>query len=271
MPKPLRAIIVDDERLARVKVRRFIEEYGSVEIIAECANGVEALRVIGEQAADVIFLDVQMPEVDGFEMLRLLHSSHLLPESAPLVVFITAFDQYAISAFQENALDYIVKPFDYERFSAALQRVERTAAMAEDARRYHETTKEFIAHRQHAEPEQAYETRFAFKMRGKVVLVGAEEVDWIEAEGNYAVFHVGGGARLGGSARYLLRETLSILEKRLDPASFLRIHRSAIVRISFLASLEQHEDGSYHAIMRDGTRWGVGPTYREAVRRALSL
>lgn len=265
MPKPLRAIIVDDERLARAKIHRFLEDYGAVEIIAECANGMEALTVIGEQAADVIFLDVQMPEMGGFEVLRLLEVSQLLPETPPLVVFVTAFDHYAVAAFQENALDYIVKPFDYERFSVALRRVERTIAMAEDARRYHETTREFVAQRQRALQGQEYDKRFAFKMRGKITLIAAENVDWIEAEGNYAVFHV------GVEGRYLLRETLSALEARLNPASFLRIHRSAIVRIPFLASLEQHEDGSYHAIMRDGTRWGVGPTYREAVRRVLNL
>lgn len=264
MPRPLRAVIVDDERLARVKIRHFLEEYGGIEVVGECANGLEALTLLGEQATDVIFLDVQMPEVDGFEMLRLLHSSNLLPEPVPLVVFITAYDQYAIGAFQENALDYIVKPFDYERFSTALQRVERTVAMAEDARRYHETMREFISQRQRALQGQEYEDRFAFRVRGKITLVAAENIDWIEAEGNYAVFHV-------GAIRYLLRETLSALEARLNPASFLRIHRSAIVHIPFLASLEQHEDGSYQAILRDGTRWGVGPTYRDAVRRMLSL
>lgn len=265
MPKLLRAIIVDDERLARTKIRRFLEKYGGVEVLAECANGAEALNSLSAQSADVVFLDVQMPEMDGFEMLRLLHSSGIVSESSPLVVFITAFDQYAISAFQENALDYIVKPFDYERFSAALQRVERIAAMVEDARRYHETTLEFVEQQRRTLQGQEYDTRFAFKMRGKITLIAAENVDWIEAEGNYAVFHV------GAEGRYLLRETLSALEARLNPASFLRIHRSAIVHIPFLASLEQHEDGSYHAIMRDGTRWGIGPTYRDTVCRLLGL
>lgn len=265
MPKPLRAIIVDDERLARAKIRRFLEDYGAVEIIAECANGMEALTVIGEQALDVIFLDVQMPEMSGFEVLRLLGESHLLPKTPPLVVFVTAFDHYAVAAFQENALDYIVKPFDYERFSVALRRVEETISVAAAARHYHELTWRVVEEQSQKQVSNLrFEERFVFKSRGKISLVATPDIDWIEAEGNYAVFHV-------GKARYLLRETLSALETRLDPAMFLRIHRSAIVRVSFLNSLEQHEDGSYHAIMRDGTRWGVGPTYRDAVRRALSL
>lgn len=263
MSKPLRAIIVDDERLARAKIRHFLEEYGTVEIIAECANGMEALTVIGEQAADVVFLDVQMPGMNGFEVLRLLGASNLLPETLPLVVFVTAFDHYAIAAFQENALDYIVKPFDYERFSQALQRVERTVSMAEAAKKYHETTQQ-LATQAHQQGDIHYETRFAFKVRGKITLIAAEDVDWIEAEGNYAVFHV-------GAARYLLRETLSVLATRLNPALFLRIHRSVIVRIAFLASFRLHEDGSYEAILRDGTCRGVGPTYREGVRRVLQL
>jgi two-component system, LytTR family, response regulator len=255
---PFRAIIVDDERLARAKIRRFLEEIGNVEVVAECRNGTEVLEILPSLQVDVLFLDVQMPEISGMETLRLLSAFNIASEAMPLVVFITAFDHYAIEAFQEQALDYLVKPFDFERFAATVQRVRATLSVRESARLYRENTQAALP------PRALYDERFVFKTRGKIALVEVGTVDWIEAEGNYAVFHV-------GAARYLLRETLSVLETRLNPASFLRIHRSAIVQIPFLASLEQHADGAYHAIFRDGTRWGVGPTYRDAVRRVLNL
>lgn len=262
METTFRAVIVDDERLARAKVRRFLEEVEGVEIIAECTNGLEALETLTSQETDVVFLDVQMPEMNGLDVLRLYSSANAASELAvgyaPLVVFITAFNQHAIEAFQANAIDYLVKPFDFERFSSTVQRVRATLATREDARLYRERALAILP------PAPTYDERFIFKTRGKVAIVEAGAIDWIESEGNYAVFHV-------GAAQHLLRETLSTLETRLDPAIFLRIHRSAIAQISFLSSLEQHPDGSYHALFRDGTRWGVGPTYREAVRRVLNL
>jgi two-component system LytT family response regulator len=235
---------------------------GDVEIVAECKNGAEALEKLTTVKADVVFLDVQMPEISGFDVLRQYPAanaaSELVLEDAPLVIFITAYDHHAIEAFEANAIGYLVKPFDFERFSATVQRARRTLGTRKDARLYKEQTQVFLP------PAPAFEERFVFKTRGKVIIIEATTIDWIEAEGNYAVFHV-------GAARHLLRETLSVLEKRLNPASFIRIHRSAIVQIPFLTALEQHPDGSYHALLRDGTRWGVGPTYREGVRRVLGL
>jgi two-component system LytT family response regulator len=268
IPALLRAAIVDDERLARAKVRRFLEELGGFEVCAECANGVEALEILTSTSIDVLFLDVQMPEIHGFEVLQRLAELHRdeqtnddAPEM-PLVVFITAFDNYATAAFAENALDYLVKPFDMERFATTIERVRRTVAVEAAARRYKESVQNLAEQAMTA--HIAYDERFIFRTRGKITLIQTDNVDWIEQQGNYAVFHV-------GSAEYILRETLSSLESRLNPILFIRIHRSVIVRLSFLAQVELSPDGSYEAVFRDSTRSGVGPTYRDAVRKALNL
>ncbi len=279
----LRVAIVDDERLARTKIRRFLEQMSDVEIVAECSNGSEALELLSNDtiSINVMFLDIQMPELSGLQVVQEYfrhqgeeyetekklsantQESSPIGEKAPLFVFITAFEEYAIQAFKENALDYLVKPFDFERFALTMERVRKMYHLKSMAQLHHESLQGMILRHEELVASEVLE-RFVVRTRGKITLVDVLSVDWIESDGNYAILHVGG-------ATHLIRETLSSLENRLPPKEFIRIHRSVIVKISFLTTIELSPDGTYQAVLRDSTRSFVGPTFREAVRRVLGL
>lgn len=246
----IRTVIVDDEPLARRGIRAHLKEESDVEIIAECSDGREAVHVIEEQAPDLVFLDVQMPELDGFGVLEALNV-----EPLPSIIFVTAYDNYALRAFEVHALDYLLKPFDSERFSGAVER-----ARAQIERR----SLSDLSHRLQSliddlRTNQKYAERLVIKTAGRIFFLGVEEIDWIEAADNYVRLHV-------GSDKHLLRETMNSLESRLDPAQFLRIQRSTIINVRRIKELHPLFKGEYEIVLRDGTRLASGRGYRDRLQ-----
>jgi two-component system LytT family response regulator len=252
---PIRVLVVDDEPLAREKIQRMAKDDPDLRIVAECANGAEAIEAIQTLAPDLILLDVQMPEVGGFAVLEALSSNNI---PLPPVIFITAYDHYAVRAFEVNALDYLLKPFDRERFRAAIERAKKTIrreqAPALDER--------IVALLEQLQGQQKYHERLVVKTGGRVFFLNTDEVDWVEAEGNYVSIHT-------GKKTYLLRETISSLESQLDPKKFIRIHRSSIVNINRIKELQPWSHGEYHVILLDGTQLTLSRSYREKLQSAL--
>jgi two-component system LytT family response regulator len=238
----LRVLIADDEPLARGGVRARLAGHADVTLVGECADGPSALAALQAQPPDLLFLDVQMPGLSGLEVLEALP-----PERRPLTVLLTAYEQFALRAFELRALDYLLKPIDEERFADALDRARQALAL-----------------RRGETPARAsrYPTRFQVRLGHRVRLVHADQVDWIEAQGDYAGLHV--GERL-----HLLREPLQRLAGRLDPAQFVRIHRSAIVRLDRVAELQALSNRDHLLRLRDGTVLRASRTYVDALRAAL--
>ena len=249
----IRALVIDDEPLAREMIREMLSDDPEVEIIGECINGHEAVAAIRAHAPDLLFLDVQMPELGGFAVLEALEAEHI-----PFVIFVTAYDQYAVRAFEVHALDYLLKPFDRERFEAAWQRAkaqirrERTANL--DQR--------ILALLEEIKAAPKYLERLVIKTGGRVFFLETDDIYWIEAEGNYVRIH-------NGQKSYLLRETISGLEAQLDPKKFLRIHRSAIVKIDRIQELQPWFHGEYRVILHNGTQLTLSRNYRENLQEAL--
>lgn len=232
-------MLVDDEPLARSNLRVLLGKDAKIDLIGECGSGAEALVAIREKNPDLLFLDVQMPECDGFDVLELL-GSHL----PPAVVFVTAYDQFALRAFEAGALDYLLKPFDDARFRRALDRA-----------------KETFAHRKHA-PKPL--DRIAIKGTGQVSFVKISDIDWIEAADYYTCLHV-------GTRTHLLRRSMADLEQELDPAVFCRIHRSSIVNIAQVEGLRLNPDGEYEVVLKDGIRLRLSRRYRKGAHSRLGV
>jgi len=243
----LRALVVDDEPLARQLVRVLLEGDPEIVVSGGC-SGADAEAEAARTRPDILFLDVQMPEVDGFELL-----GRIGVEKAPVVVFVTAYDQYALRAFEVHAIDYLLKPIDETRFRQALARAKTQAR----ARRGGEVDRRLGAlladHARHAR-------RFLVRTREKTVVVDAGQIDWIEAADYYATLHAGGKA-------HLLRETLTELARRLDPARFFRVHRSAIVNLERVVEIHPLFRGDSELVLRDGTRVRLSRTCRREFHR----
>ena len=248
----VKVLIVDDEPLARERLRQLLAGDERAEIVGECADGKSALNAIRDQAPDVVFMDVQMPELDGFEVV-----SRIDPGKMPRIVFVTAHDKFALKAFEIHAIDYLLKPFDRERFQVALQRA--IEAVSNNAGG--DMAEKIAALLAEAQPAP-HPDRIAVKSTGRIVFVRAEEIDWIEAADNYANLHVGVDS-------HLLRETMSSLEKRLSPAKFIRISRSTIVQIDRIKELQPLFHGDYAVILRDGTKLTLTRNYRDQLEHLL--
>ena len=250
MTAPLKALIVDDEPLARALLRVLLARDPEVAVAGEC-GGVEAAARVERERPDVLFLDVQMPEVDGFDVLAALPSGH-----APVVVFVTAYDQYAVRAFDVHAVDYLLKPVDESRFAEALARAKAQAR----ARRHGAADPRLDAllddHARHAR-------RFLVRTHDKTVVVDAADVDWIEAADYYATLHVGERA-------HLVRETLAGLARRLDPERFLRVHRSAIVNLDRVREIHPLFRGDAELVLAGGTRVRLSRTHRAEFKRRFA-
>jgi two-component system LytT family response regulator len=244
---PMRVLIVDDEPLGRQRLRALLEAEPDVELVAECADGRSALAAVREHKPDLMFLDVCMPEVDGFGVLEALTD-----DPPPGVIFVTAHDRFALRAFEAAALDYLLKPFDRERFRKAL---ERGRAQLERARGA-DVSRQLKALLEDVRPGRKYLDRVVIKSGGRVFFLRVEEIDWIEGAGNYLKLHIGGEA-------HLLRETMGNLEGRLDPDRFLRIHRSTIVNIERIQELQPWFHGDYVVLLRDGTKLTLSRGYRQ--------
>lgn len=252
----IRTIIVDDEPAARRGVQLLLERDPAIEIVGEAAGGNEAVELITRTQPALAFLDVQMPECDGFQVL-----ARLGPAQSPVVIFVTAYDEYALRAFEVNAVDYLLKPYDDARFAAALQRAKEAAR-----RRQTEATdvrlNQLLDYLQAARPATENTDRILVKSSGEIFFLKAEEIDWVEAEGDYMKFHVAGKT-------HLMRETMARLEARLDPKKFIRIHRSTIVNIDRMRKLSPSFAGEYAVVLQDGTKLKLSRGYHERIATLL--
>ena len=235
----LRVLIVDDEPLARSNISGLLRRDAEVEILGECGSGEQAIREIRRSTPDLVFLDVQMPECDGFDVLEMLGS-----ELPPAVVFVTAYDQYALRAFEAGALDYVLKPFDNARFEKALGRAKKRVAHRADSPRRLE--------------------QFVIKSAGKVQFVKIGEIDWIEAADYYSCLHV-------GARTHLLRRSMAELDEELDQSVFCRIHRSTIVKLDRVRGLKLNESGEYDVLLDNGTKLRLSRRYRKELQARLSV
>jgi len=256
----LRVLLVDDEPLALRKLRRMLSPERDIQVVAECADGKAAAEAIRSHGPDLVFLDIQIPELDGFQVLESLGAEEL-----PVIVFVTAYDEHALRAFEAHALDYLLKPVARERFRESLDRArvrvsERRAAGVVDERLL-ALHSERVSSR--ATSSERRLTRIAVKNGGRAFFVRAEEVDWIEAADNYIRLHVGG-------ATHLVRESLRTLEAKLDPRLFLRVHRSAIVNIDAIRELQPWFHGDHVVILRSGARLTCSRRYDERLRQMLA-
>jgi two-component system LytT family response regulator len=243
----IKTLIVDDEALARKLVRRMLQGHADFEVVGECENGTEAVAALDSpDCCDLVFLDVQMPEMDGFAVL-----ASLAPARIPHVIFVTAYDQYAVRAFEVHALDYLLKPFDQERFEQALERA-RTQIRGAGDDGLNARLLSLLA--QTGRQPQPVE-RLLVKADGRVFFVKADEIAWVEAEGNYVLLHTGDG-------RYMFREAISSLESQLDPKKFRRISRSAIVNIDFVKEFHPLFRGDYSVLLRTGEKLKLSHRYR---------
>ncbi|HJP59343.1 MAG TPA: response regulator transcription factor, partial [Gemmatimonadaceae bacterium] len=208
----IRTAIADDEPLARERIASMLEPHSNYAIVAQCKDGAEAVAAIRQERLDLVFLDVRMPELDGFQVLDALGSGHI-----PAIIFVTAFEDYAIRAFEVSALDYLLKPFDRARFEKTLARFEEQFQRGRKG--ISDELREFLGTL--GSSTEAYASRFPIKSAGDIYFVRAEEIDWIDAAGNYTALHVAG-------RKHLIRETMKSIEVKLDPRKFVRVHRSAI-------------------------------------------
>jgi len=257
----IRTVIVDDEPAARRGVRLLLERDGGVDIVGEASGGAEAAELIAREKPELAFLDVQMPGCDGFQALVRAGIAN-----APAVIFVTAYDEHALRAFEVNAVDYLLKPYDDARFAAALQRakdeVRRRQADTVNTRLHQLLNYLQSVPAPAAAPTENASDRILLKSSGEIFFLKAEEIDWIEAEGDYMKFHVSGRT-------HLMRETMARLEARLDPKRFIRIHRSTIVNIDRLRKLSPSFAGEYAVILHDGTKLKLSRGYHERIASLL--
>ena len=251
MPR-LRAVLVDDEVLARLALRQALASHAEVEIVGECGHAGEAMQAVRALRPDLLFLDIQMPGMDGFELLH-----ELAPDCLPLVVFATAFAEHALRAFDARAVDYVLKPIEQARFDQAMARVKQHWQGL---------------HAPHAHPEAVVDTtgaddyaqRISVRHGEHIRVINATEIDWIRVDGNYVHIHV-------GNARFLHRDTLRHLLATPDPAQFLRIHRGIMVNLDRVIEVHPLFQGNAEVVLRDGTRLGLSRRFRTAARHALNI
>lgn len=235
MSDKLKTIIIDDEKLARDIVKRYASKIDTLEIIEECGNGFDGIKAINSQKPDLIFLDIQMPKLNGFEMLELL-------EEKPKIIFTTAFDQYALKAFDVNAIDYLLKPFSEERFTEAVNKVLKEQSDASNER--------VEKLKSHIDEEIEYLDRVIVKQNQKITIIPIDKVSYFEAQDDYVMIHTEDG-------KFLKQKTMKYFEDHLDPKNFIRIHRSSIVNISRVKEIELFDKDAYKAILKDGTKLSV--------------
>jgi two-component system LytT family response regulator len=253
----IRALIVDDEPLARRGVRQLLEAHPDIVVVGECRNGREALRAFDDLSPDLVFLDVQMPGLDGFGVVRAREGRRM-----PFLVFVTAFDEFAVRAFEANALDYLVKPLSRSRFDATIRRVRDRLRLAEAGELAARLAELLAADAGRRGGSGDGGGRIAIPTATGRLLLDPEEIDWIEARDYYAGIHAGGHRRL-------VRESLASLEKRLDPSRFVRVHRSALVRLERIRELRSDPEGDSVAILVDGTEIPVSRRRRERLAALL--
>jgi two-component system LytT family response regulator len=254
-PDALRVLIVDDERIARERLRGMLDEHEGVTVVAECRDGADAVEALRSTSVDAVFLDVQMPELDGFDVVRIVG-----PDAMPPVVFVTAYDQFAIRAFEVRAVDYLLKPFDDARLADALGRLAQQRDGPGSRGAAAGRLRQLVDNVEREAPLQ----RLLVKQDGRVLVVQLDDIDWIEASDNYVRLRM-------GRTEHLVRGRLSAVEAKLDPRKFARIHRSYIVNVERVREVQKMFRGDCVAILRDGSKLTVTAAYREALLRALGI
>lgn len=251
----IRTVIVDDEPLARAGLREFLAAERDATVVAECADGKTAIDTIQSIRPDLVVLDIGLPEASGFEVLSALPSAEM-----PVVVFVTAHDRFALEAFEAHAMDYLLKPVERSRFGVAMQRA-RAALQYRGTAEFATRLASLITDLRTPPP---YRERLAIRETGRTYFVRTAEVDWIEAAGNYARLYV-------GQARHSLRETITALERQLDPARFARLHRSVIVNLERIREVRPGARGDQIIVLHNGTQLPLSVRYRATVEQRLSL
>src|SRR2546423_2444536 len=252
-PRKIRVVIADDEVLARKFIRRMLKQDPEVEIVAECSNGAEAVVTIRKEKPDLVFLDVQMPAMDGFAVLDAVRLEHL-----PEIVFTTAYESYAIRAFELHALDYVLKPFDQLRFKAALKYAKERFHSEHDE----EKRLQVGALLESIRAQREYLDRIIIRADGRISFLHTREIDWLEADDKYVHLHTGKGRRM-------VRQTLAAMESQLDPKRFLRVHRSAMVNVDRIKELQPLFNGEHSLVLEDGTRLTLSRKYKDKLFELL--
>ncbi len=249
MSEKLRTIIVEDEELARKLMKTFLQENEHIELIAECENGFEGVKMINDLKPDLVFLDIQMPKITGFEMLELL-------EHKPQIIFATAYDQYALKAFEFNAADYLLKPYSKERLNEAVEKVvERVKAEGVD---------NDVAEKISDFPKEEYLERVVVKDRHKIHIIPVDQIRYIESMDDYVMIYT-------NDSRHMKQKTMKYFEAGLDPKSFVRIHRSYIVKVEEINEIQQYEKESYIVILHDKTKLKVSKTGYKNLKEVLNF
>jgi two-component system LytT family response regulator len=249
----IRALIIDDEPLPRERIRTLLGEHRDVEVIGECRDGQVAVDTILAARPDLVFLDIQMPELDGFEVIKAISHEYL-----PAIIFVTAFDQYAIRAFDVNAIDYLLKPINAARFETAVQRAIERLAQSNPR----EPDPQLLNFIEQLRAGPKFTTRFVVRSGARVSFVRTSEVDWIDVADNYVRLHIAG-------REHLVRETLKSVESQLDPDLFIRVHRSVIINLDRVETVEHTFHGEYLVTMKDGAKLTTSRSYSERLRLLL--
>ena len=253
----IRTIVADDEHLARKKLRVLLDSEPGVQVVAECQDGLQTVSAVQTHRPDLLLIDIRLPDIDGFQVLKQIASDEM-----PVVVFTTAYDQFAIRAFEAHALDYLLKPFDGERLHHAVERARAELLKVHD-RDLTGRILDLLA--KNAEPKmesKQVDDRMVIRAGGKVVFLDVKEIDWIEAAANYVKLNV-------GKDSYLLREGIGSISERLDPDRFVRIHRSVIVNVRKIKELQPCESGEYIAVLRNGKELSCSRGYRTQLQRLI--
>ena len=246
----IKVIIVDDEAPARDVIKNYLSDFADIEIVAEASNGFDGVRVIQEQQPDLLFLDIQMPKISGFEMLELL-------EKPPVIIFSTAYDQYALQAFEKSAADYLLKPYSRQRFHEA---VTRALLFVKDKTKHREVIKGIVRHRD-AQPE--YLERVVVKEGAQIFVIPVDKLHWLEAQDDYVMLHL-------KDSQFLKQKTMKYFEEHLDPKDFVRIHRSSMVRIAMIKQIELSGKESYAVVLNSGEKLPVSKSGHTRLKEILS-
>ena len=269
----IRTLIVDDEPLARKGLALRLAEFSNIEVVGQSKNGLDALTMIPQLTPDLVFMDIQMPGLNGFQVINKLQE---LKQTIPIIVFVTAFDSYAIKAFDTHALDYVLKPVDDKRLGLAIEKVEQYLALKNEGKHAHKLARlvaDFTGDdcedilRKLASGEkidyQNYPEILAIKDGSEVTRVQVNDIQWIDAAGDYMCVHA-------SEQTHIMRKTMKELDQQLDPKKFIRVHRSAIVNIDYVQKLVSHVSGEYHLILSNGTELKVSRSHRDKVKEKIS-
>lgn len=253
MPSPIKYIIADDEALARDSVRTLLATDREMQLIAECRDGKEVVEQLQQQSVDLLWLDIQMPEWNGFEVLE-----HLPLDAMPYIIFVTAYDEFALRAFEYNTIDYLLKPYSNERFFKALTKAKK-AIQLKNASPYQTPLKELLHYYQN---HQNYRQRLSIKMKNRILILETKDILWIQASGSYLEIHT-------YQQKYLIQESLKNLEQQLDPQKFIRIHRSTMVNLSQIYALEPWFNGEYFVVLKNKKKLKLSRKYKDKVDMIL--